>query len=258
METKAIAINQTMPTFKSKELNKATQVIFDAVNVFNTTASETRKVIAVQLSRIENGKLYKDDGCKSLAEYGERIGLDKSLTHKLENAGRLLDSKTAQVKNLASEMDYSKLSILASIDEKELAEAVDKGEIKSDMSQREVKDWKEGHLAKTAKPKVLAQYEVYLRLPNERTKHYEAIAIEAVEELSGLQKVGNVKFEGDGDHVPTAVYINPKTFETVVMTYEKVVTKTTKATPSLDPKKFSDAQLATLMEEYARRQAGKK
>ena len=256
METKAIAINQTMPTFKSKELNKATQVIFDAVNVFNTTASETRKVVAVQLSRIENGKLYKDDGCKSLAEYGERIGLDKSLTHKLENAGRLLDSKTAQVKNLASDMDYSKLSILASVDEKELAAAVDKGEIKPTMSQREVKDWKDAHLAKTAKPKVLAQYEVNLRLPKGDSKHYDAVALEAVEELDGLQKVGNVKF--DGEHVPTAVYINPETYETVVMTYEKVVTKPTKAAPSLDPKKFSDAQLAALMEEYARRQADKK
>lgn len=256
METKAIAINQTMPVFKSKELNKATQVIFDAVNIFNTTASETRKVVAVQLSRIENGKLYKDDGCKSLAEYGERIGLDKSLTHKLENAGRLLDSKTAQVKNLAADMDYSKLSILASVDEKELAAAVDKGEIKPGMSQREVKEWKEAHASKPDKVKVLPQYEVNLKLQKGDRKHYDAIALEAIEELDGLQKVGTVKF--DGEHVPTAVYINPATLETVVMTYEKVVAKPVKKAATLDVKNMSDDMLKALMEEYARRQASKK
>ena len=49
-------------------------------------------------------------------------------------------------------MDYSKLAILSSADPVKLNEAIDKGEVKSDMTSQEVKEWKERNT--DSKPKL--------------------------------------------------------------------------------------------------------
>ena len=160
MENNQIVIASVKPTFKNKDLNTATTAIFDAVNKYNTTAAETRKTVSVVLARVEAKKTYKDDGFKSLAEYAEKIGLDKSLAHKMENAGRLLDSKDATVRDFAAAADYSKLAILASAPESDIAAAVKSGELSAEKSQREVKAWKDANNAKSAKPKVVPTWHI--------------------------------------------------------------------------------------------------
>lgn len=160
MENNSIQIASARPVFKSKALNTATEAIFEAVNKYNTTAAETRKTVSVVLARVERNKTYKDDGFKSLAEYAEQIGLDKSLAHKMENAGRLLDSKDEAVKEFAANTDYSKLAILASAPEGDIAAAIKSGELAADKSQREVKAWKYAHNAATAKPKVVSTWHI--------------------------------------------------------------------------------------------------
>ena len=253
MESKEIMILDKMPTFKSKALNTATKTIFDAVNAYNMTAAETRKTVSITLARIEKGKAYKDDGFKSLAEYAETIGLDKSLAHKMENAGRMLDSENPTVKDFSAKADYSKLAILSSADEKEVAAAIESGELTPDTTQAQVKSWKATKAAQSEKPKVLPNFEVHITFGNGNTLDFDSIAIEAIKELDGFVKIGVYKPD-NGENV-TVLY-NPSTGAMARYTAVKVKTvKAPKKPAALNLKGFTDEMLKAAMEEYARRQA---
>lgn len=141
--------------FKSPELTAATERIAIA---FSTTV-KARRDACVEFARIERNQLYKSDGLKSLAEYAERIGIKKSLAHKMENAGRLMISDNETIKEFAAKTDYSKLSKLASVDETVLVSAIDSGEIKPESTQEQVDDWKQAKKdAKTVK--ILKRYDI--------------------------------------------------------------------------------------------------
>ena len=135
-------------TFKSKALNEATKKIALAV----ATQEKNKKEICILLYNLEKGKAYKEDGFKSLAEFAEKIGLDKSIAHKYENAGRLYANSNAKVKEFSENTDFSKLSILASADPVKVAEAIEKGDLKPNFTQEQVKEWKQK--ADPAKPKI--------------------------------------------------------------------------------------------------------
>lgn len=162
MENSIITLNSKAPAFKNKSLNESTAIIYSAANAYNKTATETRKVIAKALAVVEAGKLYKDDGLKSLAEYAERIGLDKSLAHKLENAGRLLRSKDETIRKFAETADYSKLAIMSSADADEVKKAIESGTIKPESTAAEVKEWKAAINTKKASsnPALVPDYKV--------------------------------------------------------------------------------------------------
>lgn len=251
---KAIAILDKAPVFKSKALNAATKTIFDAVNRYNATASETRKAVAIELYHIEKGKLYKDDGHKSLAEYAATIGLDKSLAHKLENAGRMLDSDNETIRNYAATADYSKLAILASADEKEVAEAITAGDISSDSTQAQVKEWKAAR--KAPKTTVLSSYEldftVYSKSGME-TVHYDSKLIEDVEEFDGCSW-GKVK---RADGTVTVVGIREDGAMVRIIRQEKVKPEKKdrpRSGTQFDASLLTDEMLAAAMAELARRQ----
>lgn len=250
---KAIAILDKAPVFKSKALNKATTAIFDAVNRYNSTASETRKIVAVELYHIEKGKLYKDDGHNSLAEYAATIGLDKSLAHKLENAGRMLDSENETIRNYAATADYSKLAILASADEKEVEEAINAGDITTDSTQAQVKEWKASK--KVPKTTVLTNYEldftVYSKTGME-TVHYDSTILDDVEEFNECSW-GKVKTL---DGAVIVVGIRPDGAMVRIIKQEKVKPiKKDRPRPGtqFNPSLLTDEMLAAVMAEVARR-----
>lgn len=269
MESKEIMINSTMPTFKSKDLNTATAAIYDAVNKFNTTAAETRKTVAVILARVERKQTYKDDGFKSLAEYAEKIGLDKSLTHKLENAGRLLDSKDESVRNFANATDYSKLAIVASAGEDAVKAAVASGALKPGQSQRDVRAWKDAHNAANAKTKVLPDlnftvynsisgaFESYVDVEPRETKLFVPKDYRKIGTVTGIPFYGNSTEKPDfSEDAKWDVYQCSYAFHTVYIHTERVKHDKTKAPKTLDPKSLTDEQLAAMIAEYnARRKA---
>lgn len=125
-------------SIKSPALRKAQ----DNILKLAASAEESKRGICIELARIESGKLWEADGFKSLAEYGETIGLDKSLTHKLENAGRVYLSDKPATKALADKLDWSKAQMLASEDADKVEAAAASGELNSDMSVNDVKAWK--------------------------------------------------------------------------------------------------------------------
>ena len=124
-------------------------------------AENSKRGICMELSRIESGKLYEADGFKSLAEYGETIGLEKSLTHKLENAGRVYLSEKPATKALAANLDWSKAAMLASEDADKVEAAAAAGELKPGMSANDVKTWKAAQTVKKGgKEKVVPNWHI--------------------------------------------------------------------------------------------------
>lgn len=259
MESKEIMIKSTMPIFKSKDLNTATSAIYEAVNKFNTTAAETRKTVAVVLARVERKQAYKADGYKSLAEYAEQIGMEKSLAHKLENAGRLLDSKDEAVRNFANSTDYSKLAIVSSAGEDAVKAAVTSGALKPEQSQRDVRAWKDAHNAATAKPKVLPTWHITGDGWN-GLKHY------AIDQTVGVQSPKDWAREFDNTLCVTSIKVADETVYlatntagvTLRYTAAKVIVSKVKApkAKTFNPKELTDEQLAAMIAEYnARRKA---
>lgn len=259
MESKEIMIKSTMPTFKSKDLNTATSAIYEAVNKFNTTAVETRKTVAVILARVERKKTYKADGFKSLAEYAEQIGMEKSLAHKLENAGRLLDSKDEAVRNFANSTDYSKLAIVSSAGEDAVKAAISSGDLKPEQSQRDVRAWKDAHNAATAKAKVVPTWHI-------TGDAWVGAKHLTIDQTVGIQSPKDWAREFDGTMYAASVKVGDETVylatnsadSTLRYTAAKVIiskVRTPKA-KTLDPKSLSDEQLAAMIAEYnARRKA---
>ncbi len=207
-EVKAIA-------FKSPELTAATERIAAAIK--STVAG--RREACVEFARIERDKLYKSDGFKSLAEYAERIGIDKSLAHKLENAGRLMISDNITVKQFASNADYSKLSMLASVKEDELATAIKGGEISPESTQAEVTEWKrKARDSKTVK--ILKRYDIhYTEILAKSDPTAEIFQLEgrnttfmntAVEEVEQIRSYIWARAKLDGDNI-VFIGINPAT-----------------------------------------------
>lgn len=126
-------------------------------------AETSRRGICMELAKIESGKLYEEDGFKSLAEYGETIGLDKSLTYKLENAGRLYLSDKPATKALAASLDWSKAAMLASEDASKVEAAAAAGELKPGMSANDVREWKAAqNVKKGGKEKVVPKWDIEL------------------------------------------------------------------------------------------------
>lgn len=133
------SVIRTDLTFKNVKLNEAAKTLA----IIYARQEKDKKDVCVLLYSLEKDKAYKEDGFKSLAEFAEKIGLDKSLAHKYENAGRLYANENEEIRKFAEKTDYSKLAILASADPVKVNKAITDGTLKSDMTQEGVKAWKE-------------------------------------------------------------------------------------------------------------------
>lgn len=179
--------------FKSKALNTATAGLAKAFS----NIENGRKDACAILARVERNKSYTDDGFKSLAEYAETIGLNKSLAHKMENAGRLLISENETVKSFAKDADFSKLAILSSAGEDAIQAAIDSGDLHAGMTQKDVKELKASMDAKNAKKdKVLPELAitVFDAMTREVLKYrdVEIRDFDSLMKISDCYKIGTV------------------------------------------------------------------
>lgn len=253
--SQAIAICEVIPEFKSAKLAEESKTIFVNVETLNNTALDTTKAIAVSLYHIERDKLYKEDGFKSLAEYAERMGMDKSLAHKMENAGRMLDSANETIRNFAALTDYSKLAMLASEDEADVADAINKMELTPDSTSANVRQWKANR--KEAKAKVLSTYDIDLvvyHMKEKPTHHsYNGVLVDDVDEFQNVSW-GKVKM---ANGTTVIVGINEDFGDVVrIVKQEKVKPpKKEKYRPGtrLEASAFSDDLLKAAMAEYIKR-----
>ena len=242
--------------FKSKALNEATMSLYKAFAAVVDNNKEACRILA----SIEKGKTYKEDGFKSLADYAEQIGLEKSTAHKMENAGRLMISEDKTIREFAEKADYSKLSILASADGSDLKKGIEDGSLKPDMTQAQVKDWK-AEKAKAKTVKVLRNYDLTIVKWNGDTVHYDSIAVENAPELDGYIKVGTYSPllpNGEADaKVKWTVCVNAVSGDMLRYRTEKPAEEIKPAKSprgAIDVSKLSTAQIETLLAELARRQ----
>lgn len=258
MATTEIII-RTNNTFKSKDLTKATLGLADCFN----SANKAYKDACVILAKVEANKSYKDDGFSSLAEYAELIGLNKSAAHKMENAGRLILSDNPVIRDFAAKADYSKLSLLASEDEDEVAEAVEKGELSTESTAANVKAWKAARPVKEGKEKVVPTFHIVGAALTVNGKKDIDVTIgvaspaDWAREYDSTALVSTVK-DAEGTTHYVALTADGSMFN---YTAERVKAekKTKKAAPvAFDLSKLPDDVVAKMIAEYnAKRETGK-
>lgn len=216
--TEIIIRNDTK--FKSEDLNNAVK----SFDKFFSGINKNWRDACILMHRLADGKKYEADGFKSIAEFAETIGIEKSTAHKMADAGMVYDSKVPAIAQFADKAGYTKASKVASIvkdgKSEDLAKAIESGEISADDSVAEISSWKATKAAQAKGDKVLSKFEVDIKKANGDKVHYDAIELENVKEIENLQKVGMVK---RGDNAPPcAVYIDSVTLETVIVQYSKV------------------------------------
>lgn len=256
MATTEIII-RTNNTFKSKDLTKATLGLADCFN----SANKAYKDACVILAKVEANKSYKDDGFSSLAEYAELIGLNKSAAHKMENAGRLILSDNPIIRDFAAKADYSKLSLLASEDEDEVAEAVEKGELSTESTAANVKAWKASRPVKEGKEKVVPTFRIVGAALTVNGKKDIDVTIgiaspaDWAREYDNTALVSTVK-DADGTTHYVALTADGSMFNYIAERV-KAEKKTKKAPVAFDLSKLPDEVVAKMIAEYNAKREGK-
>lgn len=125
------------------------------------TAENSKRGICMELAKILDNKLYEEDGFKSMEEYAETIGFEKSAAHKYAQAGRVFLSEKPATKALAASLDWSKAQLLDSEDVDKVEAAAKSGELRPGMTAKEIKAWKEAQTVKKGgKEKVVPNWHI--------------------------------------------------------------------------------------------------
>ena len=180
-------------TFKSAALNDASKRIAAIASDMGNSRKELAKVLGSVLST----KCYEEDGFKSVADYAEQtFGIKKALAHQLAKVGNrfyLNESETAHA--VAELLPISNLAEIAKLDDEEIAEAIDNGDITADSTQSELRELAKG----ATEPAIVPQYDIYtsLGLPAD----YNNIDLEELKEKYSADAIitaGTLKFEFNG------------------------------------------------------------
>lgn len=133
-----------------------------------------RREQAVILHRIQTTKLYEKDGFKSLAEYAETIGLNKSNAHQLAATGNIYSDNNAP-EQLTSLSPSKLAALIAAINtnKEQVYKDAAAGALDG-MTQAQLKDY--AAATKTTKAKVVKTYTAwYTAINGERVQeHFES------------------------------------------------------------------------------------
>lgn len=181
---------RTDKTFQAKELNDAVKGLSKAFQ----NIDKNRKDACLIMWRLEDGKKYEKDGFKSLFEFAETIGIDKSTAHKMADAGRVYDSVVPEIAQFADKAGYTVAANIASMlkDTKQtetLKDAIIDKSLNEDMTVDKVKSWKADAIAQNKPEKVLVKYEIdftVFKSNGAQGYHYDAIEFENVSEFEGV------------------------------------------------------------------------
>lgn len=258
-------IIRTNNTFKSKDLTKATLGLADCFN----SANKAYKDACVILAKVEVNKSYKEDGFSSLAEYAELIGLNKSAAHKMENAGRLILSDNPIIRDFSAKADYSKLSLLASEDEDEVAEAIEKGELTPESTAANVKAWKATRPVKEGKEKVVPNWHIVGTAFTKAVVDANKARLVPIDVTIGIASPADWAREYDNTALVSTVKDSDGTTHYVALTADgsmfnytaervKAEKKSKKAAPvAFDLSKLPDEVVAKMIAEYNAKREGK-
>ena len=211
-------IIRTEGKFKSNDLNNAVK----SFDKFFSGINKNWRDACILMWRLADGKKYEEDGFKSVADFAETIGIEKSTAHKMADAGLVYDSKVPAIAQFADKAGYTKASKVASIVKdgktEELAKAIEDGEISADDTVSEIASWKATKALQNKPEKVLPKFEVFGVHGNGNQFHYDSIELENVEELNKAIKAGVVELA----EVKWSVYVNAETGDMLRIRTEKV------------------------------------
>ena len=241
-------IIRTNNTFKSADLNNAVK----SFDKFFSGINKNWRDACILMHRLADGTTYEADGFKSVAEFAETIGIEKSTAHKMADAGMVYDSKVPAIAQFADRAGYTKAAKVASIVKdgkgEELAKALEDGEISADDSVTEIASWKATKTAQAKGDKVLPKFEVWGVYGTGDTFHYDSVELENVVEISSAVKVGafEMKFEDGKAPQKWIVYADTTSGNMLRLRYEKPLKaakpKASKAKMSLDDMTPEDFQ----------------
>lgn len=152
--------------FQSKDLNTATARLAKCFQ----NIDKNRKDACIVMWHVEDKKAYIEDGFKSLEEYANAIGIEKSTAHKMADAGMIWDNHNPVIAEKAKSLDYTTVSTLASLDKRDndgnlkqgvdLAKAIEDGELDNLKSVDDFKSWKATAIQKTKPEKVVPNWHI--------------------------------------------------------------------------------------------------
>lgn len=244
MKNEITVANPAHVSFKSAALAEETKKIAAIGADIRTRNIE----LAKSFGRIKSGKLYEEDGYKSVADYAEQVfGIAKSMAYQLANVGeRFYLSESETAKEVSSMLPPTSLAEIAGMTDEQIKERVTAGEISAESTQAQLRE-----VAKSAndKPvKVLKQYVVDMIVVSGGSLHKVKLpcatldeAVQKLESDFGFIETETKKFAG---FVHFASSSKTGNFAKLVLTETKKPKSKVKNKP-----KFTIAELKAMLAE---------
>lgn len=223
----------------SPELAKATDEIFaiygkagaevDALRAkANRKKDEIGREVAKILGRVSTAEAYKVDGFKSVEDYAQKVlDMPKATAYALAAYGRAINDPKASKKLL--EMSPFNFDAIKSLGLPAINAALDSNEISPDMTQKELKEYRDAHKPESTKAKILPRFNVsdlYTGKPYQNV--LEGDIDEVMRQVYGdVEIIKLPKVEGEDAPDIRKLYLTPKA--PIVLHFFKVNEKSTKA-----------------------------
>lgn len=193
-----IATPNTAATFKNERLAKLTSDLSTVLIVAGKTANAAHLKTAEVFSEIRREKLFADDGYANLEDFAAKVyGIQRATALKYCRVGDLLKAGVLP----STGYNYTQLCEMCPADPKALSEALESGEINSDMSKTEIGEAvKSMKKAGAKRPEALFNWEIVGEEATETMTKTELIAHIG---NNGGDFIGEVS--NDGDHYIVAI-----------------------------------------------------
>ena len=168
--------------FKSDKLNAASAIIATEIAKMNNLAAGVKdaneafnRAVAPVLAEVMEDKLYKADGFSSVADYAEQtFGLKRSFAYMLARVGKRVKTLPA-----LSEFTTSNAAELVNADGEAVTEAVESGELSSESTQQQLREFALAHPIKAPKAKLVPTFDFFFC---DGSVAYENMTIDAFED----------------------------------------------------------------------------
>lgn len=223
----------------SPELAKATDEIFaiygkageevDALRAkANRKKDEIGREVAKILGRVSTAEAYKVDGFKSVEDYAQKVlDMPKATAYALAAYGRAINDPKANKKLL--EMSPFNFDAIKSLGIPAINAALESGEIDPDMTQKELKEYRNAHKPESGKAKILPRFNVTdLYSGKGYDNALESDMDEAMRGVYGdIEIIKLPKAEGENAPEIRKLYLTPKA--PIILHFFKVNEKSNKA-----------------------------
>ena len=189
---------------------------------------DTGRAVARILGKISTAEAYKVDGFKSVEDYAQKVlDMPKATAYALAAYGRAINDPKANPKLL--EMSPFNFDAVKSLGLPAINAALEAGEISADMTQKELKEYRDAHKPENTTAKVLPRFNVIdLYTGKGYENALEGDMDEAMRGVYGdIEIIKLPKVEGENAPEIRKLYLTSNT--PIVLHFFKINEKSTKA-----------------------------